>query len=293
MTKLQKLNGFILKVLAMAFMTIDHVGLFLMMFNLADSPLGITGYVLRCIGRVAFPLFVLLLVEGIRHSSSVRNYLIRIGILAGALMLSEIIIYYFIDSAIGGAESPLIDLLLCGLTLGLLHRKDKWSFFAILPIVFIILATGIQIYEKTTALSVVWFPFYIRPGYSLFALLLSLGFYFAHPFVDNMYKKNEMDVELFKDTPQYRLMINVAQSSILFAVNILIFALSYISYNNVAFLDIFTASVQTWSIAAIIFILFYNGKRGYNSVWFKYFCYAYFPVHIVIIFAIFYVIYML
>jgi hypothetical protein len=293
MIKLQKLNGFILKVLAMVFMTLDHVGLLLMSFNLADSPLGVTGYVFRCIGRVAFPLFVLLLVEGIRNTSSVRNYLLRIGILAGLLMVSEIIIYYFIDSAIGGAESPLIDLLLCGLTLGLLHRKDKWSFMAILPIAFILLTAGIQIYEKTTSMSVLWLPFYVRPGYSIFALTLSLGFYYSFNFVNRMYKKNEMDVELFKDTPQYRSMVNVTQSVTLFLVNIIIFILSYISYNNVYFLDIFTASVQTWSIVAIIFILFYNGERGYNKVWFKYFCYAYFPVHIVIIFAIFYVIYML
>ena len=59
MIKLQKLNGFILKVLAMVFMTMDHIGLFMMAFNAEGTPLSTVGYVFRCIGRIAFPLFVL------------------------------------------------------------------------------------------------------------------------------------------------------------------------------------------------------------------------------------------
>ncbi len=295
MIKLQKLNGFILKVLAMVFMTIDHVGIFLTMYNPSDTPLGITGYVFRCIGRLAFPLFVLLLVEGIRHTSSVKKYLFRIGILTGALMIGEIIIYYFIDSAISMAESPLMDLFFCGLTLALLHRKDKFSFFAILPIAFILLATGVRIYELYHAneVTVAWLPFYIRPGYSLFALTLTLGFYYSYSIVDKVYQKNNMAVEDYDKTPHYRLMVNIAQASFLFLVNVAIFVLSYISYNGNAFLDLYTASVETWSIMAIILILFYNGVRGYNKAWFKYGSYVYFPVHIIIIFFIFYVIYML
>lgn len=295
MIKLQKLNGFILKVLAMVFMTMDHIGLFMMAFNPSGTPLCTLGYVFRCIGRVAFPLFVLLLVEGIRNTSNRFKYLLRIGILTGVLMVGEIIIYYFIDSAIEVAESPLMDLFFCGLTLALLHRKDKWSWFAILPIAFICLEAVVHAYELFHNYEIVvkWLPFYIRPGYSVFALALSLGFYYAYSIVDRMYQKNNMDVEEFNKTPQYRMMVNITQASFLFLVNVVIFALSYITYNGIAFLDLYTASVETWSIMAILLILFYNGVRGYNKPWFKYGSYIYFPVHIIIIFAVFYVIYML
>ena len=293
MIKLQKLNGFILKVLAMVFMTMDHIGLFMMAFNAEGTPLSTIGYVFRCIGRIAFPLFVLLLVEGIRNTSNRFKYLLRIGILMGVLMVGEIIIYYFIDSSIGVAESPLVDLFLCGLTLALLHRKDKFSLFAILPIAFITLSAVVHAYELAKDVYVMWLPFYIRPGYSLFALALSITFYYSYSIVDKMYQKNNMDIEEFNKTPQYRMMVNVVQCSFLFLVNVIIFALSYISYNGIAFLDLYTASVETWSIMAILLILFYNGVRGYNRPWFKYGSYVYFPVHIIIIFIIFYVIYML
>ena len=169
MIKLQKLNGFIIKILAMVFMTFDHIGVFLMMFNLSDSPLFMVGYIFRIIGRIAFPLFVLLLVESIRHTSNIKKYLLRIGILTATLMIGQIIIYYFIDTSIKEALSPLVDLFLCGLTLALLNRKDKYSWFAILPIAFIVLSAGVHSYELLKEVDVVWLPFYIRPGYSIFA----------------------------------------------------------------------------------------------------------------------------
>ena len=48
--------------------------------------------------------------------------------------------------------------------------------------------------------------------------------------------------------------------------------------------------MESWSIFSAIIILLYNGKRGYNAKWFVYSAYAYYPVHIIIIGLIFYVI---
>ena len=292
MTKLQKINGFILKIIAIVLMTIDHVGIFFKAFNGSETAPYMCGNIFRYVGRLAFPLFVLMLVEGIRHSKSNFKYLTRIGILMVTLTISEIIIFYFIDSSIEGAESPLVDLFMCGLVLALLHRKDKLSFLSLLPIGYILLATTIQVIEKANEISVVWFPFYIRPGYSLFALMLSLGFYYSHPIIDKIVLKNNLSLEDFQKTPQYRLMVNAMQCTFLVAINIFIYFMAYITYNNITMFDIYNASVETWSIFAALIILFYNGKRGYNKKWFQYGSYLYFPVHIVIIFVIFYVIYM-
>lgn len=71
------LNGNILKWIAIITMVIDHVGAIL--FPQYE--------IFRYIGRIAFPLFAFLLVEGYVHTSNVKKYMLRL--LAFAL-ISEI-----------------------------------------------------------------------------------------------------------------------------------------------------------------------------------------------------------
>ena len=75
------MNGFALKLIAVVTMLIDHVTAVLI-------PEGTLWYMIgRSIGRLAFPIFCFLLVEGLLHTKNVKKYLIRLGIFA---LLSEI-----------------------------------------------------------------------------------------------------------------------------------------------------------------------------------------------------------
>ena len=107
--KKQSSSGFTgahLKWLALFTMLIDHIGLVLLETGLlpfiANAVLGGSSYeyipadytrlsninlVLRLIGRVSFPLYCFLLVEGFSHTKSVPKYILRLGLLA---VLSEI-----------------------------------------------------------------------------------------------------------------------------------------------------------------------------------------------------------
>jgi hypothetical protein len=74
------LNAAIIQLIAMLSMTIDHVGLYLCGNN------GIC----RIIGRIAFPLFTFMLVEGFKHTHSRKRYCARIIVTA---FVAELIVF--------------------------------------------------------------------------------------------------------------------------------------------------------------------------------------------------------
>ena len=75
------LSGSVLKWVALVTMLIDHfAAVFYVGSVRARAPLFSYGiYIfLRCVGRLAFPIYCFLLVEGYRHTRSVKNYLLRL-----------------------------------------------------------------------------------------------------------------------------------------------------------------------------------------------------------------------
>lgn len=66
------LDGGTLKLIAAALMLIDHVGAILLPETV----------ILRCIGRLAFPIFAFFIAEGYAHTRSFGRYLLRMAIWA-------------------------------------------------------------------------------------------------------------------------------------------------------------------------------------------------------------------
>ena len=43
---------------------------------------------------------------------------------------------------------------------------------------------------------------------------------------------------------------------------------------------------QGFALLSLIFIWLYNGKQGYHAKWFKIFCYAFYPLHMLILYIL-------
>lgn len=139
--KIRMLSGSVLKLIAIVAMLIDHtavgfsVGAELALFSLGGST--VTLYMLlRYIGRIAFPLFVFLLVEGFVHTKSRKRYGMRLFLFA---LISEIPFNLFVGGSLLYAKQNVFFTLLLGyLALCALEAyHKKWTVWLI-PVLLVI-----------------------------------------------------------------------------------------------------------------------------------------------------------
>ena len=81
------MSGSILKLVAMISMLIDHTAAATLRFMSMNATQVQVYNLMRDIGRMAFPIYCYLLVEGFLHTTDVKKYLTRLGLFA---LLSEI-----------------------------------------------------------------------------------------------------------------------------------------------------------------------------------------------------------
>ena len=81
------MSALIIKILAVAFMLVDHIGFAMGSYGFSELGWGAFYYLCRGVGRLALPLFAFLIANGFKHTKSVKKYALRL--LAFAL-ISEI-----------------------------------------------------------------------------------------------------------------------------------------------------------------------------------------------------------
>ena len=75
------LSGSTLKVIALVSMTIDHLAYFVMAVSMGMQDVWTYGF-LRGVGRIAFPVFAFLVVEGFHHTRNLHRYMVTLLITA-------------------------------------------------------------------------------------------------------------------------------------------------------------------------------------------------------------------
>ena len=131
------LSGNSLKVLAVASMTVDHVGAVLFPSQIW----------MRCVGRLAFVIYAFLIAEGYFHTHNVKKYMGRLGFLA---IVSEIpfdLVFHH-TFVYWGSQNVFFTLFLGLVGLYLMDRiklrlQPQFWFCALIPVAAMCLAAGL------------------------------------------------------------------------------------------------------------------------------------------------------
>lgn len=281
-------NRFFLKVLGLTLMTLDHISYLLVAFSVfvKDDPFIL---ITRGLGRMALPLFALLIVEGVTHTKSFGKYALRLGIGASIVSLAMIFIEYvpiFGALTIRSEGIIFLDLLLGALAVFCL--KDKRILVKAISVAIIgysIASTWAHGLECVACSTEIWFvPFFMRTQYDFTGVLLIIFIYLGKELAKYILSKFN---GAYDNTPTEQLMYNVGMLFGIAFITIISYIFIKYSYQWFNLVNDQNPSIQGLSIFSCIFVLFYNGRRGYESKWFKYGCYLYYPVHVIILYLLF------
>ncbi len=302
--KTQVIDEFYLKLIAFLSMALDHIGLFLVSNYASTTASFQVGTVFRIIGRLAFPLFVFFLSEGLKHTKDRKGYILRLFFMWFGIALVEAFLYssYRIAEAtnsyswigqFGGmvGSQAFTDLLLFALFIYFIeHPNKKMRFLSVLPVLYILASYVLGVIDRYGGTTYLYFPDFLRAAYNLFGFLIFLGFYCAYKIADIWVEKGLMlkddDLSAYQLTPSYRRLVNTIGVTIFLIVTVILWGISYLNWH----FDIYESpdtKVQNYCLLDCLLLLCYSGKRGYDSKWWRYFEYAFYPLHIAIIAVIF------
>ena len=206
---------------------------------------------LTCVGRLAFPIFAFMLVEGYFHTRSVKRYALRLLLFA---VISEI---PFNLMSSGSLFYPIhqnvIWTLLIGL--GMIHLNEKARRSGKLLITSL---TRVGTVLLGGLLGLVTFSDYNAAG-----VLMILVFYF--------FRGNSLWSFLLQAIGMYYINFEMLKG-LVFPVTV--------------FGNTFEIPQQGLAILALIPIWLYRGRKGYSSKWFRQFCYWFYPAHLFLLWLI-------
>ena len=136
LAKIPTFSGSVLKIIAIVSMVIDHCAYFLM-----DNNSTLYG-AMRCVGRIAFPVFAFLIAEGFAYTHNRKRYFTRLLVFA---VISEVS-WYLLNGA-DGTHNVMFTLALGVVALAVLEKLKENSVLcgiAILSIAYLATWSGVD-----------------------------------------------------------------------------------------------------------------------------------------------------
>ena len=203
---------------------------------------------LTCIGRISFPIFAFMIVEGYFHTSNLKKYAGRLFVFA---LISEIPFNLALGSRI---FYPIHQNVLWSflISLGLIHWNEKakksgklWKRLVVGTASVILgylggILTMVDFYHAGVLTVLAFYFFRGRKWYNYFGQFVTLWY---------------INMEMLGG---YSYMIDIMGKTY-FLVR------------------------QSFAMLALVPIWLYSGRRGYHSKAFQYFCYWFYPVHLLVL----------
>lgn len=203
---------------------------------------------LTCIGRLTFPIFAFLIVEGYFHTRNLKKYVQRLLLFA---VLSEIPFNLAMGSSV----------------IYPIHQNVLWSF---------LIAIGlIHWNEKAKASRKLWQRILVG------CVTVVLGYILGIFTMVDFYHAGILTVLVFYFFRQGKWWSYIGQFACLWYINMEI--LGGFSYMITFMGQTLFVPRQGFALLALIPIWLYRGKKGYHSKWLQYFNYAFYPVHLLIL----------
>lgn len=232
------ISSFELHTIAMAFMLCDHMWATVISGN----------EWLTCIGRIAFPIFAFLIVEGYFHTHNLKKYVLRLLVFA---LISEIPFNLMVGSSI----------------IYPLHQNVIWTFLMAIFLIFLnekAKDTGKLWKQAITIIGTLLLSFALGlltfTDYGFGGILTVLAFYF------------------FRGTS---LWCRLGQLAGMYFINISL--LGGYGYEINIGTSSFFIEQQGFALLSLIPIWLYKGEQGIHNKITKYFFYFFYPVHMLIL----------
>ena len=233
-----ELTAAVLHIIAMTLMLMDHLWATLLPAK----------EWLTCAGRVAFPIFAFMAVEGYFHTRSFKKYILRMLLFA---VLPEI---------------P-FDLMYGGTWFYPVHQNVLWTFLLSL--------LGVWLMEQVRKKGKTWM-------YLLVCVLVVLaGLVLGTLCMVDYYGAGVLTVFVFYFLHGRKWWCFLGQLAALYWLNVEL--LGGLMYPVQLFGMEFELCQQGLALLALIPIWLYRGRQGYHSKPFQYLCYAFYPVHMLLL----------
>ena len=282
------ISNFILKIIALIFMTIDHVGVFL-----PSSPLQFT---FRVLGKIALPIFIYTTLEGCKKTKDIKKYMLRLGVMSIFMYIAIVIaqlVLYFNNGYLLVFQNiffTLLNLVFIYYLFFVNKNKNKRR-MVILPILifigsyifFLLRINGISEFISSIFVDGLT-TMYALEAPIMFAGSL-LGIYIYEEIVRKRLNNDETLVNEFLCSKKAQLSRNIIMCLSIALVSLIMYSFTYENIPSFTFGN--TCIYNTYFIICFPFILLYNGKRGFNNKIVNGAFYLYYPLHIGIIALIF------
>ena len=233
-----ELTAAVLHIIAMTLMLMDHLWATLLPAR----------EWLTCAGRVAFPIFAFIAVEGYFHTRSFKKYILRMLLFA---VLSEI---------------P-FDLMYGGTWFYPVHQNVLWTFLLGL--------LGVWLMEQVRKKGKTWMYLLVC------VLVVPAGLVLGTLCMVDYYGVGVLTVFVFYFLHGRKWWCFLGQLAALYWLNVEL--LGGLMYPVQLFGMEFELCQQGLALLALIPIWLYRGRQGYHSEPFQYLCYAFYPVHMLLL----------